>query len=109
MAIWCNDGGVKGSNLQHCFHVSVTTQVEQPLLVWEAGQTGNFTLDVELTYPVLTVTYRPGFWQLLKFAWIQYLAIFIVFWWVLSRVQSFVFQNQVILTVKKPGKLHKQQ
>lgn len=36
--------------------VSVSTVVEHPLVVWEAGTTGHFTLDLELTYPVLTVT-----------------------------------------------------
>jgi transmembrane protein 231 len=85
---------------------AVTTSLEQPLVVWEGGNTQNFTLEVEMSYPILTVLYSPGFWQLLKFAWIQYLAIFIIFWWVVSKVQSFVFQNQVILTVKK--KQHKQ-
>lgn len=53
-------------------------------------------------------TYYPGFWQLVKFAWVQYLAILIVFWWVLRRVQAFVFQNQIILTVcKRTDKPHK--
>lgn len=46
-------------------------------------------------------TYAPGFWQLLKFAWLQYLALLVVFWWVLSAVQSFVFQNSVVETVHK--------
>ena len=47
--------------------------------------------------PLLS-TYAPGFWQLIKFAWVQYLAVLVVFWWVLRYVQSFVFENQVILT-----------
>lgn len=88
---------------------NVTTSLEQPLVVWEAGDTCNFALELELTYPVLTVTYYPGFWQLLKFAWIQYLAILVIFWWVIKRVQSFVFQNQVILTIKKKGTKHHKQ
>lgn len=75
--------------------------MEPPLVVWEVGNSGNFSLEVELQYPTLTVTYRPGFWQLLKFAWIQYLAIFVVFWQIIRTVQSFVFENQVILTIRK--------
>lgn len=90
------------------FWHTVTTFLEQPLVVWEAGNTQNFSLEVEIGYPVLTVTYSPGIWQLLKFAWIQYLAIFVIFWWILSKVQSFMFQNQVILTVRKKERQHKQ-
>jgi len=53
-------------------------------------------------------TYTPGFWQLIKFAWVQYLAVLVVFWWVLSHVQSFVFENQIILTSQhNTNKLHK--
>lgn len=80
--------------------------VENPYLVWERGDSGNFTIDVELRYPSMTVIYNPGFWQLLKFAWIQYLAILVVFWRLLSYVQAFVFKNQIILTVKRKDKLH---
>ena len=80
--------------------------VENLYVVWESGDSGNFTIDVELRYPSMTVLYYPGFWQLLKFAWIQYLAILVVFWRVLSYVQAFVFKNQIILTVKRKDKLH---
>lgn len=86
--------------------LTVSTYLDKPLMVWEGGNSMNFTLDVELVYPTLTVMYSPGFWQLIKFAWIQYLSVFVVFWWVLTYVQSFVFQNQVILTVNR-NKMHK--
>lgn len=80
---------------------TATIMVADPYLVWESGNSGNFVLDVELRYPPMTVSYYPGFWQLIKFAWIQYLALLVVFWWVLSYVQAFVFKNQVILTIRK--------
>lgn len=90
--------------------LTVSTVLDQPLVAWDSGYSSNFTLEVEIQYPTLTVTYAPGFWQLIKFAWIQYLAIIVLFWWILGTVQSFVFQNQVILTIRKRGtKFHKQQ
>ncbi|XP_078805133.1 transmembrane protein 231 isoform X2 [Oryzias latipes] len=52
-------------------------------------------------------TYRPGFWETIKFAWIQYVSILLIFIWVFERVQRFVFQNQVLTTVSIPvGKPH---
>ena len=81
--------------------------METPYLVWESGDSGNFSIEVELQYPQMTVEYYPGFWQLVKFAWIQYLAILVVFWWVLRYIQAFVFKNQIILTIRKrTEKLH---
>lgn len=67
---------------------------------WEYGTGPNFTAHLSLSYPTQTLTYTPGLWQVLKFAWIQYLAVLVIFYTVLGRVQSFVFQNQIILTVQ---------
>ena len=67
---------------------------------WEYGTGPNFTTHLSLSYPTQTLTYTPGLWQVLKFAWIQYLAVLVIFYTVLGRVQSFVFQNQIILTVQ---------
>lgn len=50
--------------------------------------------------------YRPGFWQLIKMAWIQYLAILFIFLFLFDRVKRFVFENQVVTTV--PMKIEKE-
>ena len=44
-------------------------------------------------------SYRPGFWQLVKFAWIQYLAVLVIFYIIFEAVSVFVFNNQIIRTV----------
>lgn len=44
-------------------------------------------------------TYRPGFWETIKLAWIQYVSVLLIFLWVFERVQRFVFQNQVLTTI----------
>ena len=80
--------------------LTVTVTLGNSYAQWEAGTNGDFTFQVELTYPIQTLLYTPNFWQVVKFAWIQYLAILVVFYIVLSWVQSFVFQNQIILTVQ---------
>lgn len=69
--------------------------------VWTSGANINFTITMELRYPAFTVSYYPSFWQYLKFSWVQYLALLVLFWWVLHYAQSFVFENQLILTVRK--------
>lgn len=47
-------------------------------------------------------TYRPGFWETIKFAWIQYVSVLLVFLWVFQHIQTFVFQNQVLPTTTVP-------
>ncbi|OWK15914.1 TMEM231, partial [Cervus elaphus hippelaphus] len=39
------------------------------------------------------------FWEMIKFAWIQYVSILLIFLWVFERIKRFVFQNQVVTTI----------
>lgn len=48
-----------------------------------------------MRYPSEVIIYRPGFWQEIKFAWIQYLALAIPFLFILNGLRSFIFTNQV--------------
>ena len=85
---------------------NVTSVLHNVYPVWEPGASTGFTLQVNIWYPPQIILYSPGFWQLLKFAWIQYLAIACVFGCVLRHVQEFVFSNQLILTVKRKTHQH---
>lgn len=44
-------------------------------------------------------TYQPGFWERIKFAWIQYVSILLIFLWISERIKAFLFRNQVLSTV----------
>ena len=54
-----------------------------------------------LTFTFIMKSYRPGLWQLLKMAWIQYLAILFIFLFVFGHVKTFVFENQLVNTIVK--------
>lgn len=49
---------------------------------------------------------------MIKFAWVQYVSILLIFLWVFGRIKIFVFQNQVVTTIPVPamsqGDLHKE-
>ena len=45
--------------------------------------------------------YEPGFWEGLKYAWIQYLALLVVAYHVITRVRGFVFLNMILTTLKQ--------
>lgn len=83
---------------------NMTTVLSCPSPVWIIGRAAGapFHINAVIRYPVEVISYRPGFWETIKFAWIQYVSVLLVFLWVFSRIQTFVFQNQVLLTVPAP-------
>lgn len=83
---------------------NLTTVLSCPSPVWTVGRAAGapFHISAQIRYPLEVISYRPGFWETIKFAWIQYVSVLLIFLWVFSRVQTFVFQNQVLTTVPVP-------
>lgn len=88
---------------------NLTTQLSGAVPVWTVGRAANtpFQINTQINYPVDTITYRPGFWETVKFAWIQYVSVLLIFLWIFQHIQTFVFQNQVLTTtIVLPFKQH---
>lgn len=88
---------------------NLTTLLSSSMPVWTVGRAAAspFKLNAEIRYPVEVISYRPGFWETIKFAWIQYVSVLLIFLWVFERIQRFVFEKQVLGTVPMPlGKAH---
>lgn len=43
--------------------------------------------------------YSPGFWYLIKWGWVQYVSVLLIFLYIFNKVKVFVFQHQVVATV----------
>ncbi|KAM4833510.1 transmembrane protein 231 [Thomomys bottae] len=82
---------------------NVTTVLNDPNPIWLVGRAGEapFVINAVIRYPVEVISYQPGFWEMIKFAWVQYVSILLIFLWVFERIKVFVFQNQVVTTI--PG------
>ncbi|XP_049642396.1 transmembrane protein 231 [Suncus etruscus] len=93
---------------------NVTTVLSVPNPVWLVGRATEapFVVDAVIRYPLEVIAYRPGFWEMVKFAWIQYVSILLIFLWAFDRIKRFVFQNQVVTTIPvpvlAPGELQKE-
>nr|F7B645.1 RecName: Full=Transmembrane protein 231 [Xenopus tropicalis] len=83
---------------------NVTTVLNAPNPLWIVGRAASdpFVIKAVIRYPVESISYVPGFWEMLKYAWIQYVSILLIFLWVFERIKIFVFQNQVLTTVSGP-------
>ncbi|KAG8196958.1 hypothetical protein JTE90_009017 [Oedothorax gibbosus] len=80
---------------------NVTTSFQNVYPVWEAGRAANesFKINLVVLYPEVTILYRTGFWQLIKWALVQYMAIFIIFSAIVWKLKSYVFEKQWISTI----------
>lgn len=59
---------------------------------------GNFTLAATIRVPRMSVVYRPDWSETVKMAWVQYLALFAIVWYLLSALREFVYTNQILET-----------
>ncbi|XP_021112353.1 transmembrane protein 231 isoform X1 [Heterocephalus glaber] len=80
---------------------SVTTVLNNPNPIWLVGRASEapFVINAVIRYPEEVISYQPGFWEMIKFAWVQYVSILLVFVWMFERIKIFVFQNQVVTTI----------
>lgn len=80
---------------------NVTTVLNDANPIWLVGRAAEapFVINAVIRYPVEVISYQPGFWEMVKFAWVQYVSILLIFLWVVKRIKIFVFQNQVVTTI----------
>ena len=55
----------------------------------------SFNASIIMRVPYQDITYIPAVSEVLKVAWIQYVAFFVVVAFVLFRLNSFIFRHQV--------------
>ena len=86
---------------------NVSVRLENAYTTWGSGPPivgghQRFIVEANLNYPAAqAVTYTPGLWQTLKWGWVQYLAILVVFVYVFNTVKSYVFYEQILPTAQQ--------
>lgn len=86
---------------------NLTTYINAPYTVWSTGRAVGqpFVLSATIAYPEEQFTYTPGFWYLIKWGWVQYVSVLLIFLFVFDRIKIFIYQNQLVTTiVHKPWK-----
>lgn len=74
-----------------CFPVHMTSQKNRKctsLPLYEDASDSKYSLTFS--------TYQPGFWEMMKFAWMQYISILLIFLWIFERIKIFLLRNQVL-------------
>ena len=57
-----------------------------------------FNATIHLRVPEQQIWYTPGVSEVLKWAWVQYVSLFVVISFLVHRLSSFVFHNQLLHT-----------
>jgi len=60
------------------------------------GASSYVNVSIVLRIPEQSVLYTPAASEVFKFAWIQYISFFIITSFLLHRLTSFVFRNQLL-------------
>mmetsp|Transcript_57221 Transcript_57221/g.181041 ORF Transcript_57221/g.181041 Transcript_57221/m.181041 type:complete len:307 (-) Transcript_57221:39-959(-) len=75
-----------------------TTHYRYGTPVWYAGR-GGFTMTAKIRIPShQPVVYRPGVLHVLKLGWVQFLATFLVLFWILRWVEWVAFHFRILDT-----------
>ncbi|XP_040574725.1 transmembrane protein 231 [Lepeophtheirus salmonis] len=64
------------------------------------GKIDTFQIDVLVHFPEQVILYRPGFWQVLKWGWVQYLSVLLIFLMLFRTIKTFVFSKQILHSIQ---------
>ncbi|XP_059483282.1 transmembrane protein 231 isoform X2 [Neocloeon triangulifer] len=83
---------------------NASIQLRNTYYSWIGGRASDqpFKLNVKLLVPQQNVKYIPGFWQVMKWAWLQYLSMLLVVKWVAYNLRYYIFTNQLVPVIKMP-------
>uniref|UniRef100_A0A915J8A7 Transmembrane protein 231 n=1 Tax=Romanomermis culicivorax TaxID=13658 RepID=A0A915J8A7_ROMCU len=59
-----------------------------------------FLINLRIRYTKDRFEYKTGFWELMKWAWIQYLSLLLIFVFFAKRIRSFVFGSNLLHVVE---------
>lgn len=78
---------------------SLSTKLDVLYSVSSPGEV--FTVSYVINIPPQSVRYEPGFWEAMKYAWIQYITLLVIVRYVVYSVRTFVFQNMILTTLRQ--------
>ncbi|KAF4530951.1 hypothetical protein B566_EDAN018560 [Ephemera danica] len=82
----------------------VSTRLQNEYSMWQPGRVRDeaFILSVRLRVPGQRIEYQPGFWQVVKWAWLQYVALLCIVKTVTDKIKHWAFTNHVMPVIRLP-------
>ncbi|VIO98089.1 KAP family P-loop domain containing protein [Brugia malayi] len=78
-----------------------TTTLRRKSIAWmpKRADNNNFVLHLSIRIVEQQLLYRTGLLELLKWAWIQYFACFIIIHYFINKLRQFLFENHLLSTI----------
>lgn len=89
----------------YTFFFSVKTTINNILTTSNPITQDTFTMSLTVKYPEHKVYYKPRLWQIIKFAWIQYVAAYIIISWIIIQIKHYIFKNNLVLLYEDRSKI----
>ncbi|KAG5891832.1 hypothetical protein JTB14_035854 [Gonioctena quinquepunctata] len=84
------------SIIEKYFDRNVTTQLTNIFTNIKIENKRAFDLKLSVRYPQHRIFYKPGFWKIIKTAWVQYSAVYIIVAWCSMKVKNYFFSNRLV-------------
>ncbi|KAF7278344.1 hypothetical protein GWI33_008559 [Rhynchophorus ferrugineus] len=78
----------------------VKVTLENVLTSYISTEESGAIISLKIKYPKQKIYYKPSFWHIIKYAWIQYLALYIVISWIIHQIKNYIFNNNLVLIYK---------
>lgn len=75
--------------------IALKMERKSTLLLSAPSSPQSLSISLSLAVPEMEFIYKTGFWELLKWFWIQYLASFTIVDYVFTSCTSYMFRNRV--------------
>ncbi|VEN38683.1 unnamed protein product, partial [Callosobruchus maculatus] len=76
---------------------NVTTHLTNVYTTTKMENKDQFYLNLSVQFPEVSIYYEPGFWHILKYAWLQYFSIYIIISWIITKFKVYIFKKRLVL------------
>jgi len=83
----------------------VSTKLDNVLVKWTRGRAYQqpFLIKTKINYNPVEIMYKPKFWQIMKWAWIQYFSTLVLSVLVFKKVKRFLYTKHIVNTkIERP-------
>ncbi|CAH1985951.1 unnamed protein product [Acanthoscelides obtectus] len=76
---------------------NVSTHLKNVYTTMKMENKDKFNLNLSVRFPEVNIYYEPGFWHMLKCAWLQYFSVYIIVSWVITKFKGYIFKKRLVL------------
>ncbi|CAH8646376.1 unnamed protein product [Schistosoma rodhaini] len=85
------------SNISRSGYYLLEDRISVPIIRESLSST--FDIELSVYFSSLRISTNPGFWYTIKFAWVQYLSIGLVIFYLAEKMRGYIYDKQIVRTI----------